>query len=732
MLCKSLDLHLLLRMAIIRGVLRRKGLSLAAVALVASAALVLPGTLSRAGADSPFGGSLQVAPHATDSKTETFGTTTSAGGAIGSGGELAKRGAKSDARKLRLVTTTALLADLVKQVAGDRAQVTPLVPASADPHSYEPSLRDVRNIVYADAAFSNYLMLEEHALIRAIDANLSPRAVNVSLAEESAANGVRLIPLVEDVSLNTVWLGLRVRSGEVDDMRQGTVLGEAGSAWRKASVAVRATCLEYQSLEDTAGAVRGKGSRGATLAGGKAAGGGHIEASIHAYLTGTFGNPTQYWSLKAKSGRNQCGNKKNGKAVSLPVGAHTHLSWAFSHPGVYRLHLEASAKGDSLEHQEKSAVRERENGGGQVAARESEESNRGVLTFLVGSSPEQILGLAGKTAVNRGHVDLSARLNQGQLALELYGDAQETPDDLEPKPDQFKGEGASREMAPHEPTANPGGEKQRDRDGAASHDSDPGNQSNQSNQDDKPGESGYKTQRAYSLADSVVVVPNQALTQIPASPEFRFLGRPGTEVYQLAQAVLGKHIHGTLDPHTWHDVGNAQAYLRTITDTLAQLDPVNAQYFQENRDRAVARLERLDAWMREVIASIPASQRYLVTTHDAYGYLGAAYGVKIAGFVSPNPGVPPSTKDLVALNRTLDSLRVKAVFLEPNLASYAATLRELAGQRGIAVCRIYGDTFDQTVKTYVDMMQANTLALKECLDPGTPLPAVPFDPKEGK
>ena len=86
----------------------------------------------------------------------------------------------------------------------------------------------------------------------------------------------------------------------------------------------------------------------------------------------------------------------------------------------------------------------------------------------------------------------------------------------------------------------------------------------------------------------------------------------------------------------------------------------------------------------------------------------------------------------MALNRTLDALQVKAVFLEPNLAAYAATLRELAGQRGIAVCRIYGDAFDPTVQSYIDMMQANALALKECLDRGAPLPAVPFPPQKGK
>ena len=57
--------------------------------------------------------------------------------------------------RVQVVTTTGLLRDLVQHVGGDRVNVTSLVPDGGDPHSYEPSLRDVRNVVYADVAFSS-------------------------------------------------------------------------------------------------------------------------------------------------------------------------------------------------------------------------------------------------------------------------------------------------------------------------------------------------------------------------------------------------------------------------------------------------------------------------------------------------------------------------------------------------------------------------------------------------
>ena len=63
--------------------------------------------------------------------------------------------------RLKVVASTGIIADLAKNVAGNRAEVLPLVPEGADPHSYEPTLRDVRNIAYADVAFTNHLLLEE-------------------------------------------------------------------------------------------------------------------------------------------------------------------------------------------------------------------------------------------------------------------------------------------------------------------------------------------------------------------------------------------------------------------------------------------------------------------------------------------------------------------------------------------------------------------------------------------
>lgn len=116
----------------------------------------------------------------------------------------------ADDGELRVVTSTPVLADLASRVAGERAQVTSLIPNGADPHSYEPKLRDIRDVSYADLALTNGLLLEQNKLLKTMSANLPASAPLVSVGESLEQYGGELEPIVEDASLDSIWLGLRV------------------------------------------------------------------------------------------------------------------------------------------------------------------------------------------------------------------------------------------------------------------------------------------------------------------------------------------------------------------------------------------------------------------------------------------------------------------------------------------------------------------------------------------
>ena len=88
----------------------------------------------------------------------------------------------NDGDKIQVVTTLPLFADFVRSVGGDRVDVTSLLPLGADPHTFEPSPRDVEPITKADVAFANGLDLEP-GLIKVLEANLPDDTELVKLAE---------------------------------------------------------------------------------------------------------------------------------------------------------------------------------------------------------------------------------------------------------------------------------------------------------------------------------------------------------------------------------------------------------------------------------------------------------------------------------------------------------------------------------------------------------------------
>jgi anchored repeat ABC transporter substrate-binding protein len=218
--------------------------------------------------------------------------------------------------------------------------------------------------------------------------------------------------------------------------------------------------------------------------------------------------------------------------------------------------------------------------------------------------------------------------------------------------------------------------------------------------------------------ESVVVTPAAARSEVPADPRFSFLGAAGSPIWLLPQAVLGKHVHGRLDPHMWEDIANAKAYTRVIAETLAEVDPDGRKAYEANAERYQAELDEVSAFLRERVGRIAETRRKLVTTHDAFGYLAKAYGFEVVGFVVPTPGQEPSAAQLAELGRRIDELGVPAVFVEPGIAARGEVLRQVARDRGTQVCTLYGDALDDKAPTYVAMMRHNADELGRCLGGG--------------
>jgi zinc/manganese transport system substrate-binding protein len=118
------------------------------------------------------------------------------------------------------------------------------------------------------------------------------------------------------------------------------------------------------------------------------------------------------------------------------------------------------------------------------------------------------------------------------------------------------------------------------------------------------------------------------------------------------------------DPHAWQDLANGRLYVRNIAAALAAADPADRAYFDARAKSYDAALAALDAWVRQEVARVPPARRRVITTHDAFGYFGAAYGVTFLAPEGISTDAEPSAGDLARLIDQIRREKIRALFLE--------------------------------------------------------------------
>ena len=163
------------------------------------------------------------------------------------------------------------------------------------------------------------------------------------------------------------------------------------------------------------------------------------------------------------------------------------------------------------------------------------------------------------------------------------------------------------------------------------------------------------------------------------------------------------------DPHAWQDLRHGQAYVRTIAAALIAADPAGEAVYRRNAEDYAARLAVLDGWVRAQVAAVPEARRRVVTSHDAFGYFGAAYGITFLAPQGVSTEAEPSAAEVGRLIRQMRDQRITAVFME-NMAN-PATLRRVAAEAGVQVGgRLYADALSAPsgpAPTYEAMFRHN-------------------------
>ncbi|MDC0866743.1 metal ABC transporter substrate-binding protein [Acidimicrobiia bacterium] len=86
--------------------------------------------------------------------------------------------------KINVLVTTPMLGDFVNEIGGENINLTILMPAEVDPHTYDPSPQDASKIADADIVFYVGLKYEPSALIKLVENTSNEAAVLVEVGEE--------------------------------------------------------------------------------------------------------------------------------------------------------------------------------------------------------------------------------------------------------------------------------------------------------------------------------------------------------------------------------------------------------------------------------------------------------------------------------------------------------------------------------------------------------------------
>lgn len=164
------------------------------------------------------------------------------------------------------------------------------------------------------------------------------------------------------------------------------------------------------------------------------------------------------------------------------------------------------------------------------------------------------------------------------------------------------------------------------------------------------------------------------------------------------------------DPHIWLSLRNAKKQAENIKNALAQADPDNAEYYNDNYNRFAQELDALDAEFTEALRNI--ADKNVVVSHQAFAYLCKDYGLTQIAVEGLTPDSEPDAARMVEIIEFCKQNNVKTIFFE-ELASEKVA-QTISKATGVSVSVLTAEQ-SQTEEDYLGFMRANLRALTEGL-----------------
>ncbi|MCC6887822.1 MAG: metal ABC transporter substrate-binding protein [Hyphomicrobiales bacterium] len=176
------------------------------------------------------------------------------------------------------------------------------------------------------------------------------------------------------------------------------------------------------------------------------------------------------------------------------------------------------------------------------------------------------------------------------------------------------------------------------------------------------------------------------------------------------------HAHDT-DPHAWQSVANVKIYVANIRAALIDADPAGKAVYEANAAGYLAKLDALDRELREAIAAIPKERRRIITSHEAFSYFEAAYGIDFIAPQGVSTDSEPSARDVARIITQIKRQKIPAVFLD-NITD-PRLIQRIAAESGARIGgRLYSDALTDEhgpAPSYIELIRHNVRQLQSAL-----------------
>lgn len=226
------------------------------------------------------------------------------------------------------------------------------------------------------------------------------------------------------------------------------------------------------------------------------------------------------------------------------------------------------------------------------------------------------------------------------------------------------------------------------------------------------------------LQDADVVLYNGLHLEGKMGDLFSSLGEQGRNMisiedgFDVNDLLEDSENPGYYDPHVWFDVELWRNAAEHVTSELSTIDSDNTSSYQSNLESYYRELSKLEEYINDRFTEIPENQRILVTAHDAFGYIGKAYGIEVVGLQGISTDAEAGTSDVRLLAQFIEENQIKAIFVESSVPpKNIEALQDAVIARGFEVeigGQLYSDslgdgnyidTFRENIDTIVDALK---------------------------